>query len=120
MAKTDAFIGSIDQGTTSTRFIIYDKHAKAIGSHQIEFTQFCPKAGWVEHDPMEIIESVKVCISKAIDKASVDGYNVDKSLKGIGITNQRETIVTPPKYHSRKHRRACDVLGSLPPITLNS
>ncbi|XP_076906575.1 glycerol kinase-like [Bidens hawaiensis] len=88
-----SFIGSIDQGTTSTRFIIYDKTAKSVGSHQVEFTQFCPKAGWVEHDPMEIIESVKVCISKAVDKATADGHNIDKGLKAIGITNQRETTV---------------------------
>ncbi|CAH1419019.1 unnamed protein product [Lactuca virosa] len=93
MAKEEVFIGSIDQGTTSTRFIIYDKHAQAIGSHQVEFTQFCPQAGWVEHDPMEILESVKTCITKAVDKATADGFNVDNGLKAIGITNQRETTV---------------------------
>ncbi|KAI3670460.1 hypothetical protein L1987_87795 [Smallanthus sonchifolius] len=93
MSKSESFIGSIDQGTTSTRFIIYNKHAEPVGSHQVEFTQFCPKAGWVEHDPMEIIESVKMCISKAVDKATADGHNVDEGLKGIGITNQRETTV---------------------------
>nr|GEU76192.1 glycerol kinase [Tanacetum cinerariifolium] len=93
MAKDEVFIGSIDQGTTSTRFIIYDKNAQSIGSHQVEFTQFCPQAGWVEHDPLEILESVKMCISKAIDKATADGYNVDNGLKAIGITNQRETTV---------------------------
>ncbi|CAI9267411.1 unnamed protein product [Lactuca saligna] len=93
MAKEEVFIGSIDQGTTSTRFIIYDKHAQAIGSHQVEFTQFCPQAGWVEHDPMEILESVKTCVTKAVDKATADGFNVDNGLKAIGITNQRETTV---------------------------
>ncbi|XP_061340074.1 glycerol kinase isoform X2 [Gastrolobium bilobum] len=93
MSKDDVFIGAIDQGTTSTRFIIYDKLARAIGSHQVEFTQFCPQAGWVEHDPMEILESVKVCIAKAVDKATADGFNVDKGLKAIGLTNQRETCL---------------------------
>ncbi|PWA44844.1 glycerol kinase [Artemisia annua] len=93
MVKDEVFIGSIDQGTTSTRFIIYDKNAQSIGSHQVEFTQFCPQAGWVEHDPVEILESVKMCISKAFDKATADGYNVDSGLKAIGITNQRETTV---------------------------
>ncbi|XP_057454144.1 glycerol kinase [Lotus japonicus] len=93
MSKDDVFIGSIDQGTSSTRFIIYDKSARPIGSHQAEFTQFYPQAGWVEHDPMEILESVKVCIAKALDKATADGFNVDKGLKAIGLTNQRETTL---------------------------
>ncbi|CAK9185617.1 unnamed protein product [Ilex paraguariensis] len=93
MAKEEVFIGSIDQGTTSTRFLIYDSLARAIGSHQVEFTQFYPEAGWVEHDPMEILESVRMCIAKAIDKATADGYNVDSGLKAIGLTNQRETTV---------------------------
>ncbi|CAI9088056.1 OLC1v1022288C1 [Oldenlandia corymbosa var. corymbosa] len=89
----EVFVGSIDQGTTSTRFIIYDRSAKAIGSHQVEFTQFYPQAGWVEHDPMEILESVRVCITKAVDKATADGHNIDGGLKAIGLTNQRETTV---------------------------
>ena len=46
---------------------------------------------WVEHDPNEILESVRVCISKAIDKATAEGHNVDGGLKAIGLTNQRET-----------------------------
>ncbi|KAE8655697.1 Glycerol kinase [Hibiscus syriacus] len=89
----EIYIASIDQGTTSTRFLIYDKSARVIGSHQIEFTQFYPEAGWVEHDPMEILESVRSCISKAVDKATADGHNVDSGLKAIGLTNQRETTV---------------------------
>ncbi|EEF44845.1 glycerol kinase, putative [Ricinus communis] len=94
MAKQEpAFIGAIDQGTTSTRFIIYNRHANSIGSHQVEFTQFYPQAGWVEHDAMEILESVKVCMAKAVDKATADGHNVDGLLKAIGLTNQRETTV---------------------------
>lgn len=48
---------------------------------------------WVEHDPMEILESVRVCITKAVDKATADGFNVDKGLKAIGVTNQRETTL---------------------------
>ncbi|KAK9102076.1 hypothetical protein Sjap_019330 [Stephania japonica] len=88
-----AYVGAIDQGTTSTRFIIYNQSGKPVGSHQVEFTQFYPKAGWVEHDPMEILESTRVCMSKAVDKATADGHNIDKGLKGIGITNQRETTV---------------------------
>ncbi|XP_010250262.1 PREDICTED: glycerol kinase-like [Nelumbo nucifera] len=93
MEKVERFIGSIDQGTTSTRFIIYDQSARPVGSHQIEFTQFYPQAGWVEHNPMEILESVRICMEKAIDKATVDGHNVEKGLKAIGLTNQRETTL---------------------------
>ncbi|KAG7998097.1 hypothetical protein I3843_01G242000 [Carya illinoinensis] len=94
MSKEEAvFVGSIDQGTSSTRFIIYDRLARPVGSHQVEFTQFYPEAGWVEHDPMEILESVRVCIAKAVDKATADGYNVDSGLKAIGLTNQRETTL---------------------------
>ncbi|KAJ7951927.1 Glycerol kinase [Quillaja saponaria] len=89
----ETFIGSIDQGTTSTRFLLYDHSVRVIGSHQVEFTQFYPEAGWVEHNPMEILESVRVCIAKALDKATADGYNVDSGLKAIGLTNQRETTV---------------------------
>lgn len=48
---------------------------------------------WVEHDPMEILESVRICIAKALDKATAEGYNIDCGLKAIGITNQRETSV---------------------------
>ncbi|KAI3969895.1 hypothetical protein MKX01_038363 [Papaver californicum] len=69
------YVGSIDQGTTSTRFIIYDKSAKTIASHQTEFTH------------------VRLCMAKALDKATDDGYNVDEGLKVIGITNQRETTL---------------------------
>lgn len=106
MPKSEVFIGSIDQGTTSTRFIIYDCNARPIGSHQVEFTQFYPEAGWVEHDPMEILESVRICMAKALDKATADGHNVDNGLTAIGLTNQRETTVVwskssgCPLYHA--------------------
>ncbi|KAJ4959172.1 hypothetical protein NE237_026283 [Protea cynaroides] len=93
MSQKETFIGAIDQGTTSTRFIIYDQSFQVIGSHQTEFTQIFPHAGWIEHDPMEILESVRVCMSKAIDKTTADGYNLDSGLKAIGVTNQRETTV---------------------------
>ncbi|KAK4427980.1 Glycerol kinase [Sesamum alatum] len=93
MPADEVFIGSIDQGTTSTRFFIYDSAARPVGSHQTEFTQFYPQSGWVEHDAMEILESVRLCIAKAVDKATAAGHNVDSGLKAIGLTNQRETTV---------------------------
>ncbi|KAI3437211.1 Prephenate/arogenate dehydrogenase domain-containing protein [Psidium guajava] len=101
MSGGDVYVGSLDQGTTSTRFIIYDRTARAIGSHQVEFTQFCPHAGWVEHDPMEILESVKLCVTKALDKATAAGHNVDGGLKAIGLTNQRETALVWSKSTGR-------------------
>ncbi|KAF3450911.1 hypothetical protein FNV43_RR07000 [Rhamnella rubrinervis] len=102
MAQADeVFIGSLDQGTTSTRFIIYDRSARQVGSHQVEFTQFYPEAGWVEHDPMEILESARVCMAKAVEKATADGHNVDSGLKAIGLTNQRETTLVWSKSTGR-------------------
>ncbi|XP_050235037.1 glycerol kinase [Mercurialis annua] len=100
MSKEEAaYVGSIDQGTTSTRFIIYDRQARCVASHQVEFTQFYPQAGWVEHDAMEILESVRVCMAKTVDKATAAGHNVDGALKAIGLTNQRETTVVWSKSY---------------------
>ncbi|PIA42274.1 hypothetical protein AQUCO_02000021v1 [Aquilegia coerulea] len=93
MVKDGVYVGSIDQGTTSTRFIIYDRSGKSVGSHQVEFSQIYPEAGWVEHNPMEILESLRVCMAKAVDKATAEGHNVDQGLKAIGLTNQRETTL---------------------------
>ncbi|KAI5083000.1 hypothetical protein GOP47_0002743 [Adiantum capillus-veneris] len=93
MATEPAFIGALDQGTTSTRFIIYDRSATLIASHQLEFTQIYPQAGWVEHDPMEILETVKVCIRGALEKAKESCNFTVTDLKAIGITNQRETTL---------------------------
>ncbi|KAJ4950685.1 hypothetical protein NE237_027517 [Protea cynaroides] len=101
MSKKGTFVGSIDQGTTSTRFIIYDQSFKAIGSHQTEFTQIFPQAGWIEHNAMEIMETVRVCMAKAIDKATADGHDVDNGLLAIGVTNQRETTVVWSKSTGR-------------------
>ncbi|WOK91613.1 hypothetical protein Cni_G00304 [Canna indica] len=91
--QQEFFIGSIDQGTTSTRFIIYDRHAKPVASHQVEFEQICPKAGWVEHNPMEILDSVRQCMAKAVDKAAASGHSVAGKIRAIGVTNQRETTI---------------------------
>ncbi|KAM6585978.1 hypothetical protein CsatB_012980 [Cannabis sativa] len=90
---SSSYVGSLDQGTTSTRFIIYDKQARPVGSHQVEFKQYYPEAGWVEHDPMEILKSAKDCIAKAVEKAKEDGHDVENGLKAIGLTNQRETTL---------------------------
>ena len=81
-------IGSIDQGTTSTRFIIYSTDGEAVASHQIEHEQIMKGEGLVEHDAMEIWNNTMTCINEAVKK--VQG---GVALKGIGITNQRETTV---------------------------
>ncbi|KAL3693946.1 hypothetical protein R1sor_007597 [Riccia sorocarpa] len=85
-----SYIGAIDQGTTSTRFMLYNDKAQVLASHQVEFTQIMPKAGWVEHDPMEILDTVKECMEKTLKQVSPE---VVAGLKAIGITNQRETTV---------------------------
>ncbi|KAF7728648.1 Glycerol kinase [Apophysomyces ossiformis] len=86
------FIGSIDQGTTSTRFVIFDEQGSIVTFHQIEFKQHYPEPGWVEHDPYELLDSVNVCIEHAIQKLSILGYE-PSDIQCIGITNQRETTI---------------------------
>ncbi|MGD9604951.1 MAG: glycerol kinase GlpK [Bacilli bacterium] len=83
------YILAIDQGTTSTRAIIFNKKSEIISQAQMEFSQICPKSGWIEHDPEEIWETVFNVISESIYKS---GLSL-KDIAAIGITNQRETTV---------------------------
>ncbi|OJJ45388.1 hypothetical protein ASPZODRAFT_69742 [Penicilliopsis zonata CBS 506.65] len=92
MQPTDIFVGSIDQGTTSTRFLVFNRDGEPVASHQVEFTQIYPNPGWHEHDPDEIVSSVETCIEEATREFEAKGYS-RHSIKGIGITNQRETTV---------------------------
>ncbi|KAJ5083243.1 Glycerol kinase [Penicillium angulare] len=92
MQYSGTLVGSIDQGTTSTRFLIFDRDGEPIASHQAEFSQIYPKPGWHEHDPLELISSVEECIEKAVQKLEKDGCT-RASIKAIGITNQRETTI---------------------------
>ena len=89
MKKDKKFIISIDQGTTSSRAILFDLKGQPVYSSQKEFTQYFPKSGWVEHDPEEIWSTTKKTLSNVIKKS--------KKIKGtiltIGITNQRETTI---------------------------
>jgi glycerol kinase len=87
--KDMAFIGSLDQGTSSTRFMIFDHSGKVVGQHQLEHRQIMPAAGWVEHDAAEIWEKTQEVISGALKQANILGSD----LSAIGITNQRETTV---------------------------
>ena len=83
------YILSIDQGTTSTRSMIFDSEFKIMGSSQKEFKQFFPKDGCVEHDPMEIMDTIYTTVKNAIEDAAI---NINEILS-IGIVNQRETTV---------------------------
>ncbi|KAF2768628.1 glycerol kinase [Teratosphaeria nubilosa] len=90
--SAEVFVGSIDQGTTSSRFLIFDKAGEPIAVHQEEFSQIYPNPGWHEHDPEEIIRSVENCIEGALKTFENNGHS-KSSIKAIGITNQRETTV---------------------------
>ena len=83
------YVGAVDQGTTSTRFIIFDRSGKIVGLDQKEHRQIFPKPGWVEHDPLEIWRNTGDVIRGALCKSGISG----KDLAAIGITNQRETTV---------------------------
>ncbi len=83
------YIGAIDQGTTSTRFILFNHQGREVTSHQIEHKQIFPQPGWVEHDPMEIWNRTKDVIRIAMEKIGIGA----ESIVSIGITNQRETTL---------------------------
>ena len=84
-----AFILALDQGTTSSRAILFNEAGAIVAIAQQEFQQFYPQAGWVEHDPVEILSSQLTCAVEALAKAVVQPRDV----AAIGITNQRETAI---------------------------
>ena len=84
-----AYLGAIDQGTTSTRFIVFDRSGRIISAAQKEHEQIYPKPGWVEHDPQEIWHRTREVIHSAMQQAGLRA----RDLAAIGITNQRETTV---------------------------
>ena len=83
------YIISLDQGTTSCRSILFDRNKKIIHTEQKEFSQIMPENGWVEHDPLEILETQLFTLKKVIEKSGVKADEIES----IGITNQRETTV---------------------------
>ncbi len=85
----DKYILSIDQGTTSSRALIFDRNGRIVCSSQHEFTQYFPEPGYVLHDPFEIWGSVAACISECLMKTKI----APNQIAGIGITNQRETTI---------------------------
>ena len=83
------YVGAVDQGTTSTRFMVFDHAGKVIAVDQKEHEQIYPKPGWVEHNPLEIWDRTKDVIAGALAKANLTA----EDLAAVGVTNQRETTV---------------------------
>ncbi|MBR3083532.1 MAG: glycerol kinase GlpK [Oscillospiraceae bacterium] len=83
------YVAALDQGTTSSRCILFDREQNIVGLSQKEFAQHYPRPGWVEHDPMEIYSSQYAVFSEVLAKTGIDPADI----AGIGITNQRETTI---------------------------
>ena len=86
---SETYILAIDQGTTSTRAIVFDHAGRAVAVGQKEHQQIFPRAGWVEHDPMELWGNTREVVGEALGRADINRHQ----LAGVGITNQRETAV---------------------------
>ncbi|HEX3995410.1 MAG TPA: FGGY family carbohydrate kinase, partial [Acetobacteraceae bacterium] len=83
------YVGAIDQGTTSSRFIVFDRAGRTVAMAQREHRQIFPQPGWVEHDPDEILANTRAVVEEALCSASLSTAD----LAAVGITNQRETTV---------------------------
>ncbi|MEI3607022.1 glycerol kinase GlpK [Pseudogracilibacillus sp. SE30717A] len=99
---SEKYILSLDQGTTSSRAILFNHEGEIVETAQQEFEQFFPKPGWVEHDANEIWTSILACIAGVLRKADVG----PEQIEGIGITNQRETTVVWDKHTGKPIHRA--------------
>ncbi len=102
MADIREFIAAIDQGTTSTRCMIFDHNGAEVGRHQLEHEQILPKAGWVEHNPVEITERTASVIQSALNKTNLSATD----LAALGITNQRETSLVWNRKTGRPYYNA--------------
>jgi len=96
------FVASIDQGTTSTRCIIFDHDGTEVGRHQLEHEQLLPRAGWVEHNPIEIWERTTSVLMSALNKTNLSSNDV----VALGITNQRETTLVWNRHNGRPYYNA--------------
>ncbi|TCC24896.1 glycerol kinase GlpK [Kribbella speibonae] len=96
------FVGAVDQGTTSTRFMIFDHSGNEVGKHQLEHEQILPQAGWVEHNPVEIWERTSSVIQTALGAKGLQASD----LAALGITNQRETAVVWNRKTGRPYYNA--------------
>lgn len=96
------FVGAVDQGTTSTRFMIFDHGGNEVGRHQLEHEQILPRAGWVEHNPLEIWERTAAVTRTAMNNSGLGASD----LVALGITNQRETSVVWNRRTGRPYYNA--------------
>lgn len=96
------FVGAIDQGTTSTRFMVFDHDGREVAKHQLEHEQILPQAGWVEHNPTEIWERTSAVVQSALRKANLE----PSDLAAVGVTNQRETTVVWDRRNGRPYYNA--------------
>lgn len=96
------FVAAIDQGTTSTRCMIFDHAGAEIGRHQLEHEQILPKAGWVEHNPVEIWERTAAVIMSALNNTNLSATD----LAALGVTNQRETALVWNRRTGRPYYNA--------------
>jgi glycerol kinase len=114
------YVAAVDQGTTSTRCMIFNHSGEPVGIHQLEHEQIYPKAGWVEHDPLEIWERTELVIRGALRRAELTAEDI----AAVGITNQRETTVvwdknTGKPYHNAivwqdtRTDKICNALGEV-------
>ncbi|MDQ3627711.1 MAG: glycerol kinase GlpK [Actinomycetota bacterium] len=96
------YVGAVDQGTTSTRFMIFDHSGEEVARHQLEHEQILPQSGWVEHNPVEIWERTTSVIKTAMGKAGLSASD----LVALGVTNQRETAVVWDRTTGRPYYNA--------------
>ncbi len=96
------FVASIDQGTTSTRFMVFDHEGREVGRHQLEHEQIMPRAGWVEHNPLEIWDRTHTVIGTAMTTLGLSAAD----LCALGVTNQRETTVVWDRRTGRPYYNA--------------
>lgn len=96
------YVAAVDQGTTSTRFMVFDRAGRVVSLHQLEHEQIYPQPGWVEHNPMEIWERTQQVIKAALQKNGID----PKEIAAIGVTNQRETTIVWDKKTGKPYYNA--------------
>jgi len=96
------YVAAVDQGTTTTRFIVFDHAGQVVSLHQLEHQQIYPQPGWVEHDPTEIWERTRQAIRAALAKNGID----PRDIAAIGVTNQRETTIVWDKKTARPYYNA--------------
>ncbi len=96
------YVAAVDQGTTSTRFMVFDHGGQVVSVHQMEHEQIYPQAGWVEHNPMEIWARTQDVIKAALEKNGIDPNDI----AAIGVTNQRETTIVWNKHTGEPYYNA--------------